>query len=148
MATCAQCGHDNPEDAKFCMECGGPLASPQRSGEERRLVSVLFVDLVGSTARAEQLDPEDVARLPDAVLRARPRPSSRRFGGAVEKFVGDAVMGIFGAPTAYGDDPERAVRAALAVRDWAETDGLRCGSPSTPARRSSTSRRAPSTARR
>ncbi len=123
MATCAQCGHDNPEDAKFCMECGGPLASPQRSGEERRLVSVLFVDLVGSTARAEQLDPEDVAAFLTPYYE-HVRGELERHGGAVEKFVGDAVMGIFGAPTAYGDDPERAVRAALAVRDWAETDGL------------------------
>jgi class 3 adenylate cyclase/energy-coupling factor transporter ATP-binding protein EcfA2 len=123
MATCAQCGHDNPEAAKFCMECGGPLAPPQRAGEERRLISVLFVDLVGSTARAEQLDPEDVAAFLTSYYE-HVRGELERFGGTVEKFVGDAVMGIFGAPTAYGDDPERAVRAALAVRDWAEADGL------------------------
>lgn len=123
MATCAQCGHDNPEDAKFCMECGGPLAPLQRTGEERRLVSVLFVDLVGSTARAEQLDPEDVAAFLTPYYE-HVRGELERHGGAVEKFVGDAVMGIFGAPTAFGDDPERAVRAALAVRDWAEADGL------------------------
>ncbi len=123
MATCAQCGHDNPEAAKFCMECAAPLAPAQRAGEERRLVSVLFVDLVGSTARAEQLDPEDVAAFLTPYYE-HVRGELERFGGAVEKFVGDAVMGIFGAPTAYGDDPERAVRAALAVRDWAEADGL------------------------
>jgi class 3 adenylate cyclase len=84
--------------------------------EERRLVSVVFVDLVGFTSRAERLDPEDVQALlrpyHDAV-----RGEMESFGGVVEKFIGDAVVGVFGAPTAYGDDAERAVRAALAVRD-------------------------------
>jgi class 3 adenylate cyclase len=84
--------------------------------EERRFISVLFVDLVGFTARAERLDPEDVR----AVLtpyHETVRKEIESFGGVVEKFVGDAVMSVFGAPTAYGDDAERAVRAALAVRD-------------------------------
>ena len=86
-------------------------------------MSVLFVDLVGFTARSESLDPEDVrAFLTPYYEQVRTRLQS--FGGRVEKFIGDAVMGIFGAPTAFGDDPERAVRAALAVRDWAEDDGL------------------------
>jgi class 3 adenylate cyclase len=84
--------------------------------EERRLISVVFVDLVGFTSRAEHLDPEDVQALlrpyHDAV-----RDEMESFGGVVEKFIGDAVVGVFGAPTAYGDDAERAVRAALAVRD-------------------------------
>jgi predicted ATPase/class 3 adenylate cyclase len=84
---------------------------------------VLFVDMVGSTARAEALDPEDVRTYLDAYF-ASVREEIERFGGVVEKFIGDAVMGVFGAPTAYGDDAERAVRAALAVRDWAEGDGL------------------------
>ena len=86
-------------------------------------MSVLFVDLVGFTAQAESLDPEDVrAVLTPYYEEVRTRLHS--FGGRVEKFIGDAVMGIFGAPTTYGDDAERAVRAALAVRDWAEDDGL------------------------
>jgi class 3 adenylate cyclase len=78
--------------------------------------SVLFVDLVGFTARAEKLDPEDVR----AILtpyHETVRREIESFGGVVEKFVGDAVMSVFGAPMAYGDDAERAVRAALAVRD-------------------------------
>src|SRR3990170_1849806 len=123
VPTCTRCGQGNPEDAKFCNACGAVLAEPGRTGEERRIVSVLFVDLVGFTSRAEKLDPEDVR----AILtpyHEQVRAELERFGGAVEKFVGDAVMGVFGAPTAYGDDPERAVRAALAVRDWAEEDGL------------------------
>jgi class 3 adenylate cyclase len=85
---------------------------------ERKVVTVLFADLVGFTARAEQLDPEDV----EAILRPyheRLRGELERFGGTVEKFIGDAVMALFGAPVAHEDDPERAVRAALAIRDWA-----------------------------
>jgi len=85
---------------------------------ERKVVTVLFADLVGFTARAEELDPEDV----EAILRPyheRLRSELERFGGTVEKFIGDAVMALFGAPVAHEDDPERAVRAALAIRDWA-----------------------------
>src|ERR671925_319808 len=84
---------------------------------ERKVVSVLFADLVGFTSRAETLDPEDV----DAILRPyheRLRAELERRGGTVEKFIGDAVMAVFGAPVAHEDDPERAVRAALAIRDW------------------------------
>ena len=123
MPTCARCGGENPDGAKFCNACGATLDEPGRTGEERRIVSVLFVDLVGSTARAEQLDPEDVRAYLNRYYE-RVRGEAERFGGVVEKYIGDAVMGVFGAPTAYGDDPERAVRAALAVRDWAEEDGL------------------------
>src|SRR3990170_823732 len=123
VPTCTRCGQGNPEDAKFCNACGAVLAEPGRIGEERRLVSVLFVDLVGFTASAEKLDPEDVRAILTPYYE-RVRAELVRFGGAVEKFVGDAVMGVFGAPTAYGDDPERAVRAAFAVRDWAEQEGL------------------------
>ena len=82
------------------------------------MVSVLFVDLAGFTARAETLDPEDVRALL-APFHARIRSELERFGGTVEKFIGDAVMALFGAPVAHEDDPERAVRAALAIRDWA-----------------------------
>ena len=123
MPTCTRCGQENPDLAKFCNACGAPLADPGRVGEERRVVSVLFVDLVGFTGRAEQLDPEDVRAILIPYYE-RVREELVRHGGTVEKFIGDAVMGVFGAPTAYGDDPERAVRAAFAVRDWAEQDGL------------------------
>src|SRR5262245_23083165 len=89
---------------------------------ERKVVTVLFADLVGFTSRSESLDPEDV----EAILRPyhqRLRSELERHGGTVEKFIGDAVMAPFGAPTAHEDDPERAVRAALAIRDWAEEEG-------------------------
>jgi class 3 adenylate cyclase len=117
MAICASCGQENPEIAKFCLACGLPLSDVRGSArEERRLVSVIFVDMVGFTARAERLDPEEVQEL------LRPyhdvvRSEIESFGGVVEKFIGDAVVGVFGAPVAYGDDAERAVRAGLAVRD-------------------------------
>src|SRR5437899_1789009 len=94
----------------------------ESSRKERKIVTVLFADLVGFTARAEQLDPEDV----EAILRPyheRLRAELERFGGTVEKFIGDAVMALFGAPVAHEDDPERAVRAALAIRDWAREEG-------------------------
>jgi len=117
MPVCASCGQENPDVARFCLACGLPLEraeTPPR--EERRLVSIVFVDMVGFTSLAERLDPEDVqARLRpyhDAV-----RTEIESFGGVVEKFIGDAVVGMFGAPVAYGDDAERAVRAALTVRD-------------------------------
>jgi class 3 adenylate cyclase/tetratricopeptide (TPR) repeat protein len=104
--------------------CGAPLAaaaSAQR--EERKVVTVLFCDLVGFTQRAEQLDPEDV-RAVLAPYHARLRSELERHGGTVEKFIGDAVMALFGAPVAHEDDPERAVRAALAIRDFALEEGL------------------------
>jgi class 3 adenylate cyclase len=122
VQTCPRCGAENPDGAKFCNACGAPLAEAPRT-EERRVVSVLFVDLVGFTSRSEKLDPEDVRAFLMPYYEGV-RDEIERRGGTVEKFIGDAVMGLFGAPTAYGDDPERAVRAALAVRDWAADEGL------------------------
>ena len=116
MPTCRACGQVNPEVARFCLACGAALAEKAPHREERRIVSVVFVDLVGFTSRSERLDPEDVR----AILtpyHGTVRDELESFGGVVEKFVGDAVMAVFGAPTAHGDDPERAVRAALAVRE-------------------------------
>jgi class 3 adenylate cyclase len=113
MAVCASCGQENPEIARFCLACGLPLADARGSAtEERRLVSVIFVDMVGFTARAEGLDPEEVQELLRPYYEAV-RREIESFGGVVEKFIGDAVVGVFGAPVAYGDDAERAVRAAL-----------------------------------
>jgi class 3 adenylate cyclase/tetratricopeptide (TPR) repeat protein len=85
---------------------------------ERKVVTVVFCDLVGFTSRAEELDPEDVEALLGP-YHARLRAELERHGGTVEKFIGDAVMALFGAPVAHEDDPERAVRACLAIRDWA-----------------------------
>ena len=128
MLACPSCGKQLPPgDFPFCPFCTAPLAKVGQPAalEERKVVSVLFCDLVGFTAQSEAADPEDV--------RARIRPYHHRvreeiqgYGGTVEKFVGDAVMAVFGAPVAHEDDAERAVRAALrileAIRDLNEND--------------------------
>ena len=117
MTICPKCAQDNPAVARFCLACGGGLAADTSwPREERRIVTVIFVDLVEFTSRAERLDPEDVQGIL-APYHERVRSEIESFGGVVEKFIGDAVVGVFGAPIAFGDDPERAVRAALAVRD-------------------------------
>jgi class 3 adenylate cyclase len=103
--------------------CGASLVVEAPAREERKVVTVLFCDLVGFTAKAEQLDPEDVRALLGP-YHARLRSELERHGGTVEKFIGDAVMALFGAPIAHEDDPERAVRAALAIRDFAVEEGL------------------------
>ena len=119
MGVCPSCGHGYPVGAKFCAECGAALAAAAPlAAAERKTVTVLFADLVGFTSRAEQLDPEDVRAVLSPYY-ARLRAELERFGGTVEKFIGDAVMALFGAPATHEDDPERAVRAALAIRDWA-----------------------------
>src|SRR5690242_1915740 len=125
MPTCPSCNSENPGGARFCNACGAALAeSTPAAGDERKTVTIVFVDLVGFTAQAERLDPEDVQQVLSP-YHARVRTELERHGGTVEKFIGDAVMAVFGAPTAHEDDPERAVRAALAIRDWAqEQDAL------------------------
>jgi class 3 adenylate cyclase len=118
VRTCSACGQENPPVARFCLTCGQSLSDLVRQADERRLVTIIFVDLVGFTKRAEQLDPEDVRALLSP-YHDRVRKEIESFGGVVEKFIGDAVMGVFGAPVSHGDDAERAVRAALAIRDVA-----------------------------
>jgi class 3 adenylate cyclase len=117
---CISCGQENPDVAKFCLACGTPMATAPAPApvevrtEERRLVTAVFTDIVGSTASAEELDPEDVrARLAPYYVEAR--RELELHGGSVAKFIGDAVVALFGAPIAHEDDPERAVRAAFAV---------------------------------
>jgi class 3 adenylate cyclase/tetratricopeptide (TPR) repeat protein len=122
---CPRCGYENLEHARFCSNCGAELARSTTDDEERKLVSALFVDIVGSTARADEADPEDVRDF----LRRFQKPvhdQVRRYGGTIEKFIGDAAVAIFGAPTSHGDDAERAVRCGLdiveAVRDLNAAD--------------------------
>jgi class 3 adenylate cyclase len=119
MSVCPSCGHHNREHARFCDACGALLLAGglESTREERKVVTVLFADLVGFTGRAERMDPEDVRALLSPYY-VHLRSELERFGGSVEKFIGDAVMALFGAPVAHEDDPERAVRAALAIRDW------------------------------
>jgi class 3 adenylate cyclase/tetratricopeptide (TPR) repeat protein len=117
MLTCPSCGFENADNARFCSQCATALgAAPAAPREERKVITVVFADLVGSTARAERLDPEDVRAIL-APYHDRLRHELERHGGTVEKFIGDAVVGVFGAPVAHEDDPERAVRAALAIQE-------------------------------
>jgi class 3 adenylate cyclase len=123
MTVCPSCAREAPEGGRFCAYCGAALEPELTGREERKVVSVVFVDLVGHTSRSEGTDPEDVRALL-APYHARARGELERFGGRVEKFIGDAVMAVFGAPAAHEDDAERAVRGALAVRDAFVEEGL------------------------
>src|SRR4249919_1330827 len=111
---CSRCGTELPDDARFCSSCGASVAGPV--AEERKLVSILFVDIVGSTARADGADPEDV-RDRNQLYYDEVRSRIEQYGGTLEKYIGDAVMAVFGAPLARSDDAERAVRASLSILD-------------------------------
>jgi len=122
VTTCQACGKELPGEFPFCAFCGAALEVAQVPAveRERRVVSVLFCDLVSFTAASEQADVEDVQRHLVAYHQTV-RERVEAFGGIVEKFVGDAVMAVFGAPVAHEDDAERAVRAGLAILDAAAT---------------------------
>jgi class 3 adenylate cyclase len=123
MPACPSCGAENPLEARFCMSCAASLAVVEPAREQRKVVTVLFCDLVGSTSFGESHDPEVVrARL--ARIFEELRTTLERHGGTVEKFVGDAVMAVFGIPTAHEDDALRAVRAASEMRDAIAAHGL------------------------
>jgi class 3 adenylate cyclase/tetratricopeptide (TPR) repeat protein len=115
MIACPSCGRQNPDDARFCSNCGHALVSRVRA-EERRHVTALFADLVSSTALSDRHDPEIVRNVVSQFFE-RATEAIRRYGGTAEQFRGDAVMAVFGLQRAYEDDPERAVRAAFALRD-------------------------------
>src|SRR5512141_1366696 len=116
---CPSCGTVNPPMARFCMACGAALVAT-RQADERRVVTILFVDLVGFTERSDNADPEDVRRTL-VPYHAGVKEQLERFGGVLDKFIGDGVMGVFGAPTAHDDDPVRGVEAALAILQLVDT---------------------------
>jgi class 3 adenylate cyclase/tetratricopeptide (TPR) repeat protein len=123
MTACPNCGRENPADARFCNACGATLEVGEPERESRKVVTVLFCDLVGSTTLGESTDPE--------ALRARMRryfedlrAILERHGGTVEKFVGDAVMAVFGIPVSHEDDALRAVRAAAEMQEAVSAHGL------------------------
>src|SRR5689334_13766417 len=130
---CGSCGFDAAPDFAFCPKCGQRLTtagaattaqpppalaaeSPADKETDRRPVTVLFADLSGFTTLSERLDPEDVRALQSDLFKEMSE-AIQRLDGFVEKYVGDAVMAVFGAPVAHEDDPERAVRAALSMRE-------------------------------
>src|SRR5919108_2220729 len=115
VTLCAKCGAELPAEAHFCPACAAPIERGPERAEERKVATVLFADLVGSTALGGSQDPERTRALLDRFYDAM-AAEIEGAGGTVEKFVGDAVMAAFGAPTALEDHAERALHAALAMR--------------------------------
>jgi class 3 adenylate cyclase/tetratricopeptide (TPR) repeat protein len=114
--TCANCGETNPARARFCLTCGSPLAAPGRRRGVRKVVTVVVCDVHGSTALGERLDPESLGRVMARWIDAM-RAVLERHHGTVQKFIGDAVVAVFGVPVVREDDALRAVRAAAAMQD-------------------------------
>ena len=140
VQTCPTCGTENAPAVKFCGECGSTLAAPAQAAlptpapsAERRLVSILFADIVGHTSFSEARDAEDVRELLSRYFEGA-RTVIERYGGTVEKFIGDAVMAVWGAPIAQEDDAERAVRAALDLVAAVSALGAEVGAPDLRAR--------------
>jgi class 3 adenylate cyclase/tetratricopeptide (TPR) repeat protein len=119
MIECPTCGQENPDGARFCLNCGIALVAAQPQAEVRKTVTVLFADVVGSTSLGEQTDPESTRRMLSRYFDAMRRVIERH-GGTVEKFIGDAVMAVFGIPTLHEDDALRAVRAAHEMQSAVE----------------------------
>jgi class 3 adenylate cyclase/tetratricopeptide (TPR) repeat protein len=139
MVTCTSCGHASPDGFRFCGSCGSPLARDAGGGRQvRKTITVVFCDLAGSTSLGERLDPELLQRVMSQYFE-RMREVLERHQGTVEKFIGDAVVGVFGVPRLHEDDALRAVRAAVELqaalvelnkeleRDWGVTLQLRTG---------------------
>ena len=113
---CPHCGEENPAGFRVCGFCAAPLASTAARPEERKLVTLVFADVSGSTALGEQFDAEVVRRVMLEFFEIA-REVLERHGGTVEKFIGDAVMAVFGIPRVHEDDALRAVRAAADLRE-------------------------------
>jgi class 3 adenylate cyclase len=119
MIHCPSCGEANPEHARYCLNCGGALGTTEPQAEVRKTVTILFADVVGSTSLGEQTDPESTRRMLSRYFDAMRRVIERH-GGTVEKFIGDAVMAVFGIPSLHEDDGLRAVRAAYEMQGAVE----------------------------
>src|SRR5215204_6185249 len=119
---CPNCRTANPDGAKFCLNCGTPLKAARPVEGERKFVTVLFADVVGSTAMGEWLDPEQVSDIMNGAF-AFLNAAVSKYDGTVARLLGDAVLAFFGAPVAHEDDAERAVRAALEMQEAAREYG-------------------------
>ena len=113
---CGNCGAENRDEARFCDSCGAPLGEAAPVREVRKTVTVFFCDVSGSTALGERIDPESLRRVMARYFETA-KTIVERHGGTVEKFIGDAVMAVFGVPAVHEDDALRAVRAAAELRD-------------------------------
>ena len=134
MPICPNCGQETPEGFPRCANCGAPLEATPAPREQRKTVTVLFCDVTGSTALGESTDPEALRALLARYFE-RMKGIVEAHGGTVEKFIGDAVMAVFGVPQVHEDDALRACRAAVEMRDaLPELGRRRPGSASTPAR--------------
>jgi class 3 adenylate cyclase len=116
VVVCFSCGATNREGARFCDSCGAPLAEAAPVREVRKTVTVFFCDVSGSTALGERIDPESLRHVMARYFEIA-RTILERHGGTVEKFIGDAVMAVFGVPAVHEDDALRALRAAAELRD-------------------------------
>jgi class 3 adenylate cyclase/tetratricopeptide (TPR) repeat protein len=116
VPVCASCGHETAEDANFCPKCGAPYQAASPPREQRKTVSVVFCDITGSTELGESTDPEALRALLARYFESM-KAIVEAHGGSVEKFIGDAVMAVFGVPAAHEDDALRACRAAVEMRD-------------------------------
>src|SRR5579863_9604121 len=116
MPICTKCGTENPDDFGFCPKCGAALSQNVAPRQARKVVTALFCDVTGSTSLGEELDPEVLREVLNRYF-ADIRGTIERHGGTVEKFIGDAVMAVFGIPQVHEDDALRAVRAAAEIRE-------------------------------
>src|SRR5262249_46800419 len=116
MVACPSCGFSNVPEARFCSGCGASLVEVPVAREVRKTVTIVFCDVTGSTALGERLDPESLRQVMARYFEAM-RAVIERHGGTVEKFIGDAVMAVFGVPVVHEDDALRAVRAAAEMRE-------------------------------
>lgn len=121
---CPNCQTLNPSGARFCNNCGNPLSQARPLDGERRLISILFADVVGSTSMAEKVDPEEWSEVMNEAIGFMIREVTH-YEGTVSRLMGDGLLALFGAPVSHENDAERAVMAALGIRNAAAEYAVR-----------------------